>query len=115
MPTTMITYPVRNDDQVSVDVGSGEGQPGGSSIMLGTNMIASGGGFLQAMVGSGKSIRGQKLLIVTVVENKNVAANNRTSQDVAVKGGTAAKPILQQQTAAKLGDKVTFVTVVTFI
>lgn len=114
MPSTMINYPVRNDDQISVRVGSGQGQPGGSSIMLGTTTIASGGSVVEAKVGIGKVLRGQKLLLVTVAANKVAAANNRTSQDVLVLGGAAEKLVEQNQTATKPDAEVTFVTVVTF-
>lgn len=82
--------------------------------MLGTVKIGGGGSTVAMTIGRGKAIRGQKLVVVTVVENLNAAANNRTSQDVTLSGSVSPKSIIQQRSASKLNEKVSFVTVVTF-
>lgn len=115
MPTQTTTYSVGDQDRIQVDVLIGDGQPGGSTVTLGTTQLASGGGELSNVaVGVGKDIRGKKLIVVSVAQNENPATNN-TSQQVVMHGSAGPKPITQTQVAGAKHEKVTFVAVVTFI
>ena len=114
MPTTTATYTVADTDEITADVLIGDGQPGGSTVSLGTTQLKKGGDTLTAVdVGTGRSIRGKKLIITSVVENKNPATNN-TSTQVTIKGSTAPKEMEQKQAATSKGDIISYVTVVTF-
>jgi hypothetical protein len=112
MPTSIATYPVEDNKQVTIDVLIGDQQPGGSTISLGTTEIISGNDQLSDVsIGLGSAVRGQKIIVVSEVENKNPATNN-TSVAVTVKGGADSKELVQTQAAVNKGDIITYVTIV---
>lgn len=115
MPTTMVSYPVADDSLVSLDVFVGEGQPGGSSVVLGQDPLAAGDTEMRDVrVGLGAELRGRKLVVVTATENRS-PFTDRTSSTIDLRGGPRPKSITQQQTSGKKGEVVTYVTVVSFI
>lgn len=115
MPTSIATYAVEDNKQVTIDVLIGDQQPGGSTISLGTTEVASGNDDLKNVpIGVGSAVRGQKVIVVSEVENKNPATNN-TSVAVTLKGGADPKEILQRQAAVNKGDVIAYVTIVSLI
>lgn len=112
MPTTIATYAVEDNNQITFDVLIGDGQPGGSTISLGTREIASGTDELTNVpIGLGSAVRGEKVIVVSEVENKNPATNN-TSVAVTLKGGANPKEVVQRQAAVNKGDVIAYVTIV---
>ena len=114
MPTATATYAVSDNDQVVVDVLVGDAQPGGSTVFLGTVQLITGGVTLTNVpIGKGSDIRGKKLVVATEVTDKS-PDTDRTSTQITVKGGAAPKTIGQAQVAAKKGEIVSYVTVISF-
>ena len=112
MPTSIATYAVEDNNQITIDVRIGDQQPGGSTVSLGTAEIASGNDDLTNVpIGLGSAVRGQKVIVVSEVENKNPATNN-TRVALTLKGGADPKELVQRQAAVNKGDLIAYVTIV---
>lgn len=115
MPVTTGSYEVRANPEVTLEVTIGDAQPGGSAVFLGTELVAEGNEHIPAFsIGKGRQIKGLRVVVSSVVSNENPATNN-TSMTVELAGGAAPKKILAMQEASRKGERISYITVISFV
>jgi hypothetical protein len=109
-----VSYPVRDDSKVVVQITVGDAQGGGWSIDLDDAKIQKGSGSAPVPIGDGKAIRGKELQVaVSVLDIR--PETNRLSATVVIDGGTQGKQtVLQRYDDGDDGDLAIFTTLVDF-
>ena len=84
------TYPVNDESQVRLSMEVGDGQAGGTSLMLDNEILGPNGAINNVLIGTGKDLRFKILRCTTRVHDINVQTN-RTSVTHKFSGGKTAK------------------------
>ncbi len=114
MPTKLGTYVVRDGDHVVCDVEIGNGHPGASTVYLAGQELGSGAIQLTGVpVGVGATLRGQTLVVTSVMQNEG-APTNLMSATVTLRGGPSSQPYLQEFTAHAAHESVALAFQISF-
>lgn len=110
MPTITGTFAVTEGTNVRLSVVSGEGQLGHSTVFLGPKKVCSRQEVVDVDLGDGATLRGQVLVISTLVVDLNTQ-HDRTSVTVALR--EPPKAFTQSEDATSTGT-VSYLAVITF-
>lgn len=114
MPTTVVSYHIRERQHVRLDVLIGDGQAGGSAAYLGTECIHPGPEITDLLLGAGDELHGQVLVVSSTVVDVR-PEHDRTSVQVVLRGGDPIRMPVEQWAEASRSGAVNYLTVVRFV
>lgn len=114
MPTTVVSYHIREHQHVRLDVLIGDGQAGGSAAYLGTLCVHPGPDISDLLLGTGDELIGVALVVSSTVVDVR-PEHDRTSVQVVLRGGDPIRMPIEQSAEANRSGAVNYLTVVRFV
>ena len=115
MPTIVTRYQVNDGQPLLLDVLIGDLQPGGTTVFVGQQRVVTGeGDLVDVGLGPGERLRGQAMVISTVVVDRN-PLTDFTSTVVSLDGGNHMHVDIPQSESVPTGGAASFLTVVHFV
>jgi hypothetical protein len=106
MPTMKTDYHVGNG-KITISIAVGDGQMGTSAVWLGHTKVVQGVDIENFGIGGGEQLRGQTLVIKTVVTDTNDQTNH-TCVTYTLSGGVKDSQIFLEATVDDNGDSVLY-------